>query len=170
MPVLLWMTHGAWNSRTPGRSAVMTLERKTGGLGFRGPGAEPPVLGGARPLLQKLPCLHKTWVSRGTLALASGLTSFLFTYSQGRVGGGHRLSQAHLLLPSEGRAPGLSAPLERFCHLTGQGLESQLGDMIVCGSFCAEVLRHVLWRAPRYLCSHVPGRLHKWSSDLRDSQ
>lgn len=28
-------------------AAVMTLERKTGGLGFRGPGAEPPVLGGA---------------------------------------------------------------------------------------------------------------------------
>lgn len=69
---------------TPG-AAVMTLERKTGGLGFRGPGVEPTVVGGARHLLQKLPYLHKVWVSRETLALASGLTSFLFTHSQERV-------------------------------------------------------------------------------------
>lgn len=148
------------------RAAVMTLERKTGGLGFRGPGAEPTVIGGARHLLQKPPCLHKTRVSRKTLALVSGLTSLLFSIHRREWRGEQCLSQAHLLLPSEGGASGLKAPLERFCYLTGQALESQLGDMIIWGLFCAEALRCALWCAPWYLCSDVPGRPHRWGSGL----
>ena len=66
---------------------------------------------------------------------------------RGERKGEHGLSQAHLLPPLESRAPDLSAPLERFYCLTGQGPQSHLGD-ITSSLFSA--------KAQAVLCGRLP--------------